>query len=172
MWKENTVIASGEGKKPYELRTALRPWSWWNFHCQPSCFQNTDAFLLTCCTFLTHSKKRTFSELCSYKKTTDFCDLLMFGKPTKQSGEKRKATSFTIMQSKPSETPATSPYSGLSAACLELSWTSAIDPKYSMSLWEHNLPSHALCLLCSKHYSWSGLGLDVIHRENNINISH
>lgn len=34
-----------------------------------------------------------------------------------------------------------------------------------MSLWEHNLPSHALCFLRSKYYSWSALGLDGIYRK-------
>lgn len=86
MWKETIVIASGENKKPHKLRTALRPWSWWNFHSSPSCFQNTDAFLLTHCTFLTHSRKLTFSEL--ILKKVNFCDLLLFGKPAKQCGEK------------------------------------------------------------------------------------
>lgn len=65
----------------------------------------------------------------------------------------------------------TSPHFGLSAVFLELSWTSAIDPQCSMSLQEHNLPSHALCFLYSKHYSWSGLGLDGIYWENYKKIS-
>lgn len=40
-----------------------------------------------------------------------------------------------------------------------------------MSLQEYNLPSHALCFLHSKHYSWSGLGLDGIYWENYKKIS-
>lgn len=95
----------------------------------------------------------------------------MFGKPTKHSGEKRETPQDTIMQREPFETLATPSCSGLSAEFLELNWTSAIEPKYSMSLQEHNLLSHALCFLCSKHYSWSVLGLDGIYWENYINVS-
>lgn len=71
---------------------------------------------------------------------------------------KERHPSFSIMQREPSETHGTSPYPGLSAVFLELSWT-----KYSMSLWEHNLPTHVLCFLHSKYYSWSVLGLDGIY---------
>lgn len=85
----------------------------------------------------TQQENNFFRALLILKKITDFCDLLMFGKPTKHSGEKRKTPQDTIMHREPTETPATSPHSGLSAVLSELSWTSAMDPKYSMSLQDH-----------------------------------
>lgn len=76
------------------------------------------------------------------------------------------------MQSDPSETPAMPPFSGSSAAFLEVSWTSAIDPKYGVSLQEHSLPTDALCPPSDKYSSWSVLELDGIFWENYTNISN
>lgn len=76
------------------------------------------------------------------------------------------------MQSDPSEAAATPPFSGSSAAFLEVSWTSAIDPQYGVSLREHGLPTDALCPPCYKYSSWSVLELDGIFWENDTNISN
>jgi len=78
---------------------------------------------------------------------------------------------FTTIHSNTFKTPATPPFSSFPAAFLEVSQTSATDPKYGVSVQQQSLPSDASRPPCYKFSSWSVLELHGIFWEDGVNIS-